>query len=45
MTLVYLQHNKANASDNEPSFLDLHLFISNTIGPTKVYDKRDDFEF
>ena len=39
-----LQLNKANASDTEAAFLDLHLSISNHIVFTKVYDKRDDFE-
>ena len=37
--------NKANTSDTEASFLDLHLFISNDIVSTKIYDKRDDFDF
>ena len=27
------------------SFLDLHMFISNDIVSTKIYDKRDDFDF
>ena len=40
-----LQLNKANASDTEAAFLDLHLSISNDIVSTKVYDKRDDFDF
>ena len=34
-----LQLNKANTSDTEAPFLDLHLSIS------KIYDKRDDFDF
>ena len=38
------QLNKANTSDTEASFLDLHLFISNDIVCTKIYDKRDDFD-
>ena len=37
--------NKANASDTEAAFLDLHLWISNDIVSTKIYDKRDDFYF
>ena len=37
-----LQLNKANASDTEAAFLDLHLSISNDIVSTKTYDKRDD---
>ena len=40
-----LQLNKANTSDNEAAFLDLHLSISNDIVSTKMYDKRDDFDF
>ena len=40
-----LQLNKANASDTKAAFLDLHLSISNDIVSTKIYDKRDDFDF
>ena len=40
-----LQLNKANASDTEAAFLDLHSSISNDIVSTKIYDKRDDFYF
>ena len=40
-----LQLNKANTSDTEAAFLDLHLSISNGIVSAKVYDKRDDFDF
>ena len=40
-----LQLNKANTSDTEAAFLDLHLSISNDIVPTKIYEKRDDFDF
>ena len=40
-----LQLNKANASDTEAAFLDLNLSIHNDIGSTKIYDKRDDFNF
>ena len=40
-----LQLNKANTSDTEDAFLDLHLSISNDIVSTKFYDKRDDFDF
>ena len=36
-----LQLNKANASDTEAAFLDLNLSIVST----KIYDKRDDFNF
>ena len=40
-----LQLNKANISDTEAAFLDLHLSISNGIVSTKIYDKRDNFDF
>ena len=40
-----LQLNKANASDTEAAFLDLNLSIHNDIVSTKIYDKRDDFNF
>ena len=40
-----LQLNKANTSDTEAPFLDLHLSISNDIVSTKIYDKRDNFDF
>ena len=42
--LSELQLNKANTSDTEAVFLDLHLSISNDIVSTKTNDKRDDFE-
>ena len=37
--------DNVNTSDTEASFLDLHLSISNDIVSTKIYDKRDDFDF
>ena len=40
-----LQLDKANVSDTEASFLDLHLSISDGFVKTKIYDKRDDFDF
>ena len=40
-----LQFNKANTSDTEAAFLDLHLSINNDIVSTKIYDKRDGFDF
>ena len=40
-----LQLNKANSSDTEASFLHLNLCISNGTVSTKIYDKRDDFDF
>ena len=39
------QLNKANTSGTEAAFLDLHLSISNGIISTKIYNKRDDFDF
>ena len=39
------QLNKANTSDTEDAFSDLHLSISNDIVSTKIYDERDDFDF
>ena len=40
-----LQLNKAKTSDNEAPFMDLHLSISNGFVSSKIYDKRDDFDF
>ena len=40
-----LQLNKDNTSDTEALFLDLHLSISNGFVSSKIYDKRDDFDF
>ena len=40
-----LQLNKVNTSDTEAPFLDLHLSISNGFVSSKIYDKRDDFDF
>ena len=40
-----LQLNKANSSDSEAPFLDLNLSISNGTVSTKIYEKRDDFDF
>ena len=39
------QLNKANSSDTEAPFLDLHLTISDGFISSKIYDKRDDFDF
>ena len=39
------QLNKANASDTEAAFLDLNLSFHNDIVSSKIYDKRDDFNF
>ena len=40
-----LQLNKANISDTEAPFLDLHLSVSNGFVSSKIYNKRDDFPF
>ena len=36
---------KTIIKDTEVPFLDLHLSISNGFGSSKIYDKRDDFDF
>ena len=40
-----MQLNKANTSDTEAPFLDLHLSISNGFVSSKIYNKREDFDF
>ena len=40
-----LQLNKANTSDTEAPFLYVHLSISTSFVSSKIYDKRDDFDF
>ena len=40
-----LQLDKANISDTEAPFLDLHLSVANRFVSSKIYDKRDDFDF
>ena len=40
-----LQLDKANSSDTEAWFLDLNLSITNGIVSSKIYDKRDGFNF
>ena len=40
-----LQLKKANSSDTEAPFLDLNLSITNGIVSSKIYEKRDDFNF
>ena len=40
-----LNFNEANTPDTEASFFDLHLSIPDDIVLTKIYDKRDDFDF
>ena len=40
-----LQLNKANTTDTEVPFLDLHLSVANGFVSSKIYDKRDYFDF
>ena len=40
-----LKLNKANTSDTEALFLDLHLSISDGFVSSKIYEKRNDFDF
>ena len=40
-----LQLSKDNVTDTEASFLDLYLSISDGFVKTKIYDKRDDYDF
>ena len=40
-----LHLNKANSSDTDAPFLDLHLTISDDFVSSKINDKRDDFDF
>ena len=37
--------NRANTSDTEAPFLDLHLSISNGFVSSKIHDNHDDFNF
>ena len=43
--LLELQLNKANSSDTEAPFLDLHLTVSDGFVSSTIDDKRDDFIF
>ena len=40
-----LQLNRANPSDTEAHYLDSDLAITNGMVSTKIYDKRDNFNF
>ena len=40
-----LQLNKVNTSDTKASFLDVHLSILDRLVSSKIYDKRNDFDF
>ena len=37
--------SRSDASDTEAAFLDLNLSIYSDTVSTKIYDKRDDFDF
>ena len=46
--IIYLKElklNKANTSDTSAAFLELGLSIDNGVISSKIYDKRDDFDF
>ena len=43
--LSELQLNETNTSDTKVAFFDFHLSISNDKVSTKIYDKRDNFDF
>ena len=48
VTQIYpneLQLNKAESTDTEAAFLDVHLLISSGFVSSKFYDKCDDLEF
>ena len=48
VSLIYpfeLPLNKANSSEIEAPFLDLHLSILDGFISCKIYDTRDDFDF
>ena len=40
-----LQLNKANISDTEAPFLDVNISVANGLVSSKIYEKRDDFDF
>ena len=40
-----IQLNKANSSDIKAAFLDIHLSIVDGFVSSKIYDKRNDFDF
>ena len=44
-SIIELQLNKANVSDTEASLFYLHLSRLNGFVKTKIYDKRDGFDF
>ena len=42
---IYPPEQKLNKANTEAPFLDLHLSIANGFVSSKIYDKRDDFDF
>ena len=42
---IYPPELQLNKADTEAPFLDLHLSVSNGCVSSKIYDKRDDFDF
>ena len=42
---IYPSELQLNSSNTEAPFLDLHLTISDEFVSSKIYDKRDDFDF
>ena len=42
---LLVQLNNAKISDTEPPYLYLHLSVANGFVSSKIYDKRDDFDF
>ena len=43
--VMFIKSNIPFRAPTEAAFLDLHLSIFNDIVSTKIYDKRDDFDF
>ena len=44
-SIKFIHLYKANTTVFEASFLDLHISIANGFVSSKIYDKRDDFDF
>ena len=42
---IYMYNELFGTTDTEAAILDLHLSISNGFVSSKIYDKRDDFDF
>ena len=43
--MLHIKFDQDWLTDTEAPFLDLHLSISNGFVSSKIYDKRDDFDF